>query len=267
MIDTNNSAARSSWSVTTSVWRALFLREASARISAARFAWFWMLIEPIAHVVLLVSVRELLGRVKVIVNADFVPWLIVGITAFILFRYGVTRSLGAIEANQGLFAYRQVKPIDPVLIRAFLEGILQTLVFIALIVGASSLDFDIIPFNPLSAMFIWLCIWLLGFGVGLIVSVTSVLVEEVGRIVKITMFPLYFLSGVMIPMQMLPYDLQYYLLFNPLSHGIESLRLSFFEGYQTLSGINVSYMGYWIFASIAIGLALHIKFAHRLRAQ
>ena len=77
------------------------MREALGRVTAARFAWFWMLLEPLAHVVLLVMVRELLGRLRIVTNAEFVPWLLVGITTFLLFREGVTRSIGAINANKG----------------------------------------------------------------------------------------------------------------------------------------------------------------------
>ncbi len=263
----SHNTPRSSWQVTRSVWGALFLREAMARITATRFAWFWMFLEPLAHVVVLVMVRELMGRMRFITNADYIPWLIVGITVFILFRYGVTRSIGAIESNRGLFAYRQVKPIDTVLVRAILEGLLQSLVFIILLVVAVMLGFDLLPFDPLRAIFVWLSMWLLGLGVGLLVSVGSVLVEEVGRVVKIMMLPMYFFSGIMFPLQILPHDVQFYVLLNPVVHGVESLRLSFFEGYQTLGGINLMYLNFWVLCCVALGLILHIHFAARLRAQ
>jgi len=258
---------RSTWQVTRSVWSALFLREASSRLMAGRFAWFWMLVEPLAFVVLMVMIREMLGRLKVIHNADFVPWLIVGLMAFFLFRDGVTRTLGAITANRGLLAYRQVKPIDPVLVRAFLEGVLKVIVFVILIAGALLLGYEILPFDPLGAMFAWMLIWLLGLGVGLVTSAATALVEEVGRIVRILMFPLFILSGVIIPLQVMPYAIQHYLLYNPVAHGIETLRLCFFEGYHTLSGVDLLYLYYWVFASMALGLAMHVKFSMRLRAQ
>ncbi len=258
---------RTSWQVTRSVWSALFLREATARLMASRFAWFWMLVEPLAFVVLMVVIRDLFSRVSTTQNADFIPWLIVGITVFMLFRDGVTRSLGAIEANQGLFAYRQVKPIDPVLVRNMLEGLLKIIVFIILIAGSSLLDYDILPFNPIGAIFVWILVWLLGLGMGLVVSIGAAMVESFGRMVRIMMLPLFVLSGAMIPLQVMPHTIQPYLLYNPISHGIESLRLCFFEGYHAVSGIELLYLCYWTFASIAMGLALHVKFAIRLRAM
>jgi len=85
---------RTHWEVTRSVWHATFMREALARTTGDRFAWFWMLAEPIAFVVIMVLVRELLGRLRLIMGAEWIPWLVVGLVAFFLFREGVLRSMG-----------------------------------------------------------------------------------------------------------------------------------------------------------------------------
>ncbi len=262
-----SSTARTHWQITRSVWMALFLREAMARLTATRFAWFWMLLEPLAFVVFFVAIRELMGRIRVLHNVEFIPWLIIGLVSFFLFRNGITRALGAISANRGLFAYRQVKPVDPLLVRAFLEGVLQTIVLLILLAGASLFGYDVIPGDPLGAMALWLAIWLLGFGCGLVASVAAELVPEIGKIINITMFPLFILSGAMFPVQMLPHSIQAYLLYNPVLHGVELIRVSFFNSYQTLSGISLLYLGSWILAAIALGLLLHVRFSIRLRAQ
>jgi capsular polysaccharide transport system permease protein len=258
---------RSHWEVTASVWRAMFMREVLARTTANRFAWFWMLAEPVAFVVVMVAVREFVGRVRFTVGAQWVPWLIVGLVAFFLFREGVLRSIGAVDANQGLFAYRQVKPVDPVLVRNVLEGLLKTVVFLLLIAGAVLLGHHVIPIDPLGVVLVWFSIWLLGLGVGLVVSVASTMVPEVGNVVRIVMLPLFLLSGAIIPLQMLPFQVQEYMLYNPVLHGIEALRLSFFEGYRSLNGIDLQYLWFWALITLALGLSLHLKFATRLKAR
>lgn len=258
---------RTPWQVTWSVWRALFLREAVARTSGDRFAWFWMLAEPILFVVIMVSIRDMLGRIRLITGAEFIPWLIVGLTAFFLFREGVLRSMGAVDANKALFAYRQVAPVDPVLVRNVVEGILKTVVLFILIAGASLLGHDILPSDPLMAMLAWLSLWLLGMGVGLVVSVLVSLVAEIGILVRMMMLPMLILSGVIFPLQNLPHHIQEYVLYNPVVHGLEVLRLAFFGGYKTFNGVDFAYLWYWIIGSTALGLALHLRFAQRLKAQ
>jgi capsular polysaccharide transport system permease protein len=258
---------RNPWQVTRSVWYALFIREALARITGDRFAAFWMLVEPIVFVILFVSVRELLGRIRYVAGADFVPWLFVGLMTFFLFREGMTRSIGAINANKALFLYRQVKPVDAIIVRCFLEGLLKTIVFALMVIGAALLGFESIPFAPLEAMFAWFSVWLLGVGIGLVLSVGANLIPEIGRIVKMISFPLLILSAVMFPIHLLPHQIQIYLLYNPILHGIESIRLGFFRGYATHSSVNIPYLYYWSITSIALGLVLHVSFSNRLKAK
>jgi capsular polysaccharide transport system permease protein len=175
--------------------------------------------------------------------------------------------LNGVDSNRALFAYRQVKPVDPVLARVLVEGMLKTMLFILLLAGAWLLGYEILPCDPLGAIFVWVSIWLLGIGVGLVASVGAALAEEVGKMVRIILFPLYFLSGVIIPLQAKPQYVQEMLLYNPVVHGLELLRGSFFEGYHKLAGVDLLYLYYWIFGSFALGLILHVKFSERLRAR
>jgi capsular polysaccharide transport system permease protein len=258
---------RSHWQVTASVWHAMFMREVLARTMANRFAWFWMIAEPVAFVVVMVAVREMMGRMRMVVGAEWVPWLIVGLVAFFLVREAITRSIGAVDANQALFAYRQVKPIDPVIVRNALEGLLKTIVLLLLIGGAALLGYRTLPADPLMAIFIWVSLWLLGTALGLVVSVASTIVPETGTVIRIMMLPLLLVSGVIVPIQLLPYAAQQLLLYNPIVHGLEMLRLSFFADYRLIDGIDLLYMWWWTLIALALGLALHIRFEMRLKAQ
>lgn len=256
--------ARSPWQVTAHVWHALFLREAMARVTADRIAWFWLLAEPIAHVLLLVGVRTMIGHVRLIPGADFIPWLVTGVTAFILFRNQVNRGMNAISANRALFAYRQVHPADTVLVRSGLEGTLSTIVMMVLVFVFALLGQDIIPGDPLKVMAFWVLIWLFGLGAGLVVSVLVTILPESQKFISMIMFPLYFLSGVIIPIQYFPKEILEYLLYNPLVHAIEFIRAGFFEGYRVVDGISALYLGYWVVGALLLGLLLHVRFKARL---
>lgn len=260
-------SSRSSWQITRSVWYALFLRESVARTTADRMAWFWMLAEPIAMVVIMVLIRAVaFGNGRYIVGADFIPWLIVGLFGFHLFRDNMMRSIGAVDSNKGLFSYRQVKPIDSVFVRCYLEGVLKSFVFVLFIIGGVLLELELLPADPLWAVYSWICMWLLGAGAGLTLSALSRLIPEIGRIVKITSFPLLIISGVIFPLNFLPHDIQQYLLYNPIVHGLENLRMSFFPAYRPIGGVNLLYMWYWILCLTALGMALHIRFEAKLKA-
>jgi len=259
---------RKPWQVTRSVWYALFMREALARTTADRFAWVWMLLEPIAMIVIMVLIRTVaFGKTQHIAGVEFVSWFIVGLFGFHLFRENMMRLIGAIDANKALFAYRQVKPIDPVLIRSFVESMLKTLIFLIFIFVGKLLDISLIPDQIITAFFYWISLWGLGLGLGLVLSVFSTLYSEIGRITKILSFPLLLVSGVLFPLHYVPNELQSYLLLNPIAHGVELLRGSFFVNYQVIAGVSELYLIIWCLITILIGLALHIKFEDELKAK
>lgn len=258
---------RSPWQVTLHVWHALFMREAMARITGDRLGWLWIFVEPIAHIVIFMSLRQLMGRIRHISGAEFIPWFIVGMVTFLLFSVVMTRSINAISSNRALFAYRQVHPVDTVLVRAALEGTLKLLVFTLLIIGAMLFDINLLPANAIYAAFIWLIMWAFGLGVGLVLSVPVTSVQETGKFVNMLTMPLYFLSGVMFPIQFLPRELRDVLLYNPLFHGVELMRAAFFPHYQLMQGISLQYLLFWALSSVLLGLMLQLRYKARLMAQ
>ncbi len=142
----------------------------------------------------------------------------------------------ALAANRGLLAYRQVLPVDTVLVRAVTEGSLQLLVGLALLSGAALIRFDVLPHDPLLALEAYLLLWLFGSGLGLALSVGYALVPEIEKIMGFVFMPLYFASGVLFSPAAMPARLQEWLLYNPIVHGLELGRAAFFPGYHLVQG-------------------------------
>ncbi len=263
----SSTGIRTPWQVTRSVWFALFMREAVSRTMADRFGWFWMLFEPIAFTLIMVAIRTFIRGDRFIVGADFVPWLIVGLLGFFLVRSGMMEAMGAIQANKALLAYRQVTPVDPVLVRNAVDTLLRTVVLGVFVAGGLLIDIDLFPDQFYLAAFGWLGLWLLGLGAGLITSVAGTLIPEVARIIRMLNLPLLIISGVIFPLQVMPRSLLEWLLYNPIPHGLEYLRLGFFESYQMVDGISLLYFWLFVLGFLALGLVLHIRYAAELQAR
>ncbi|MDH2421822.1 ABC transporter permease [Cobetia amphilecti] len=259
--------ARSAWAVTRSVWYAMFIREAIGRTMTDRMGWFWMVLEPFAMVALMVGIRSFIKGDRLIVNAPFIPWMITGLMGFYLLRDGMTRGMSAVKANQALFTYRQVQTTDPVIVRIFLDGMLRTFVLILFICIGGLLGLELYPDNVVRSFFSWFSLWSLGLGLGLTLSALATLVEEIEKIVKLTSLPLIIISGVMFPLNHLPHWLLEYAMINPIPHGLETLRLGFFENYHVVKGTSELYLWAFILGTNALGLMLHIRFSHKLKAQ
>lgn len=260
------SAPRTSLQVSLSVWRALFMREALARLSAGRAGWLWLLLEPVAHVGFMMVVFSVVLQSR-IPGADFALFLAVGVLGFKFFMYAGQRSAVALSANRGLLGYRQVRPVDTVLVRAVLEGLINLFVLLVLLAVAALVGLDVLPHDPLMALAAYALLWLLGTGFGLIVSVANSLVPEIEKIMGLVSAPLYFASGVFFSPAMLPPTAQSFLLYNPILHGLELARAAFFPGYHLIEGISAGYLVAFALAFVLLGLALHRRFEAKLSSQ
>lgn len=259
-------AVRTSAVVTLSVWKALFLREAVHRLFSSRAAWLWLLLEPVVHIVFLVFIFSVI-RMRAVGGIDTPIWLMVGLLTFFMFKRTALQCMNAVGSNQALFAYRQVKPVDTVLVRAGLEGFLMLLVAVLLFSGAALVGLDIVPVDPLAVLEAFFGMWLLGVGFGLMTSVASELVAEVGKIIALAITPLYFLSGVIFPILVVPPPYRDWLMLNPLAHGLEAARLGFAPYYQAVPDTSVAYLYGCAMLAIFLGLALHVRYAPKLLTQ
>jgi capsular polysaccharide transport system permease protein len=256
-------AVRSALSITCSTWKALFLREAVKRISAQRAAWLWVLLEPVSHMGFILILYSTV-RVRTVGGIDTIIWIIAGMLPFFTFRRTTVQCLNAVSANRALFAYRQVKPIDTVLVRACVEGFLMLLVSMILLAAIALLHKNILPENPLQVLQGAFGLWLLGLGCGLVISVAVELVPEIERVVTVVMYPLYLLSGVMFPIASVPLPFRDWLLLNPVVHGVESVRTGFAPYYHSVAGLQIGYLHGVALVAIFLGLMLHLRFKDRM---
>ena len=256
--------ARRPLAIMLSVWKALFLRELLNRISKERAGWVWMLVEPIAHIAILAWLITVGLRQRTVAGADPIIFIMLGILGFFMVRNIWLRGIDAVDAGGNLYAFRQIKPVDTVFVRAFNTGFLEILVFVMIFIGAGLLGHPINPGNPLLAFASLFGLWLLGLGLALALSVPCVLVPEFGHTMRLVMTPLYFFSAVIFPSAKLPISIREYLMWNPILHGLESLRLGFMPTYVVPEGISLPFVYACAIPLIFTGLVLHVRFRNRL---
>lgn len=254
---------RNPLAVSFAVWRAIFLREALDRLFDMRFAWFWLLAEPVLHIAFISFVFTMI-RVRTVGNADVVVWIIIGMLAFFLFRRTSVQVTHAVDSNRPLLTYRQVKPFDPAIARAVLEGFLMAIISLIILGTAALLGHQTFPVDALLVMQAVFGLWLLGIGYGLVASVLMALVPEMEHVLKLLMLPLYLISGVVWPLASIPLPYRDILMINPIAHGLELVRMGFSHHYHTVPGISMPYLFAWGVVSILLGLMLYRRFAIQL---
>lgn len=249
--------------VSFAVWRAIFLREALDRLFDMRMAWLWMLAEPVLHIGFMAFIYSIV-RMRTVGNADVVVWIMVGMLAFFLFRRTAVQVTYAVDSNRPFFTYRQVKPFDPAIARAVLEAFLMAIVSAVILSAAALLGHDTLPHDPLLVLLAAFWLWLFGLGYGLVASVLMELVPEMEHVLKIVMLPLYLISGVIWPLASIPQPWRDLLMINPIAHGVELVRLGFFNHYHAVPGVSLGYLIGWAVISLLLGLLLYRRFAVQL---
>ena len=256
-------ARRTAWDVQREVLFALVIRESSARVGGQWVGAVWTLIEPLAHTMLMVTVLgTIAGRASA--SYEYPVFLLTGLIPFFLFQNLANRLMDGIEANRGLYGYRQVKPMDVLIARSVVEAGMNLLVYAFALGIFAWLGFHVVPADLLGVILVNLLLIALGFGFGTFVAVVTHERPRLRSMVRMSMMPLYFASGVVFQVDLLPREYIDLLLWNPLIHLIELQRHAFIPAYVPTEGVQVLYPTLYTLGLTALALSVYWRARHRL---
>jgi len=246
---------RSSWQVQWAVWKALFHRFLDTKIGDHFLGPLWVITEPLVHIATLTIIFKFIRERGDYQGIPFVAFFAAGILPYFIFQHTVNKALRAMRQNQQLFSYRQVKPLDVIVVMTYVELFVYVLIALILMwVGAWFFNIDGIPHLPLEVVLIFILLCLFSIESGLLCAVLGARWEDASTlIIQMPLRLLYFMSGILIPMQSLPQHLHKYMLWNPLLHAIEQIRAHTFDGYIA-AGTSISYLALCTVANLFIGL-------------
>lgn len=257
---------RSAWEVQREVLFALIIREASGRVDGQWVGAVWTLIEPLAHTMILVTLYGILmGRDSP--GVEYAVFFVTGMIPFQLYQNLSNRLMDGIGSNLGLFAYRQVKPIDVMLARAAVEALMIMLVYAFCLSILAWLNYHVAPADPLGVIGVNLLLLAFGTGYGVFVAVLTHDRPRLRATIRMIGLPLYLASGVMFPVDALPRPMIEILLWNPLMQMVELSRHAFLPAYVPTEGVTVLYPLLFTLALNALGLALYWTNRRRLIAS
>ena len=173
---------------------------------------------------------------------------------FVLFKNIALKGMEAVNSNRGLLSYRQIKPLDMIIARTIVETALMLCVYAVILFGLWwFFGFDVLIHRPLE----WLGILVIGiamaFGGALVFCIVIDMMPEAGTIIRIMYMPLYLVSGVILPLWLIPSQMLQFLLLNPYAHLIDLLRESSISHYPNVAGVTLFYPLAWAIGSLAVG--------------
>lgn len=247
--------ARSGLEVQQAAVKALFLREIKTRFGKYRLGYLWAILEPAAHLIVLMGIFGYIKN-RTMPDISFPVFLLNGLIPYFIFSHIATRSIGAIEANQGLFNYRPVKPIDTIIARTLLETLIYVGVYIILMTIVGLLGEEFAFNHVITLVATWTLLVIFSFGIGLVFMVLGNTFPETEKFLPIIIKPLYFMSCVMFPLHAIPKDYWSYLLWNPIVHAIELSRESVVASY-TSGDVSIGYLSICALGALFIGLVMY----------
>jgi capsular polysaccharide transport system permease protein len=256
---------RSPLRIQRAVLLALVIRDLRARVQGNWLGLLWTLLEPLAHVLLMLT---LIGsrHNTLSVNIEYPVFLVTGLIPFFIFRNLARRLPSAVATSRSLFAYRQVKPIDAMVARAAVETSLYSAVYLAALVLLGWLGYHWLPQAPLELLAVSVLILGFGIGLGLVFTVLSHGRPRVQALIGMLFYPLYFISGVIFPLHSLSEQVLQWLLWNPMLHLIDLSRTYFMPNYEALHGVNLAYPAACTLVVLALGISMYRVYRHRLIA-
>jgi len=245
------------------VEKALFLRELNMSISVGKVGLFWTFFEPFFQVLLFVALHTAIrgyssGESSSSSSYDYAVFMASGFIAFNMYRNIVNSASGAFIANQGLFIYKQVKPIDTILARAMISIFITSIITSIFLFVGFILEYDIVPKNILMVLFAYAWLSIFAFSFGLIVAIGNTFYASVGKLINLISFPLLIFSAIFYPLVSLPAFAQEILLYNPIIHFMEMIHGYYLVGLDDRF-VDYRYIALWTIALLFIGTWLYRK--------
>ena len=254
---------RSSFAITKSVIFALTLREIRGRLNARRLGTFWILFEPIAHVVGIVAFITII-RGRSAPGYEVPVFLLTGVVPFLMMKNVCLKLMEAVASNKSLFSYRQIKPFDAIVARTIVECTISACVYIILMGGLGFFfGYNIAISKPLEWLGILVVAVTFSFSMGVVFCIIGEAVPELKTFFRLLFLPLYFMAGVLYPVWVMPQTILPWLTWNPFLHIIDGLRRAVFDHYPETPGVNMYYP--IAVTVVLLFVAVGLYRAHRLR--
>ena len=253
---------RTPWEIQRAVIAALVMRELKSRFLRHRLGFVMVLAEPLLHLFLVMMMFGYIRGHAADRLENFPVFLLVGIIPFLLFRNLTMRTMASGTGQRQLMSFRQIQPIDVILANAIIQLAISLFSCAVMLVLLGWLGFDVIPTAPLQWIGLMLLVVPLGIGLGLVLSVICRAVPEARIFIRMSFLPLYFLSGILHPLYMVPPEVAQWLLWNPLLRISELSRKSFFFNYPMPYDVGVDYVLFVTLLCLVGGLR-----AYRIRSQ
>jgi capsular polysaccharide transport system permease protein len=190
-----------------------------------------------------------------------ITFIVSGLIPWMLFQSTYTMPGGVISRGKNLLQLPIVTELDLVLASALRIFVTYTILFVVLAVCAGFYEGVGFPLFPLGVVLLFISMSLMGIAFGLMLMTLNRLYAPAGKFTAFFLRFMLILSGVVISLTQFPPSVWPYLLWNPLLHVEELMRIYWLPNYHTPS-VSAAYVAEWLAGMMFFGLLLE-RYARR----
>ena len=258
--------SRSAFAIQRDVVYALLLRELGSRFGKSRGGFFWVLVEPVAHLVVPLLIMTFI-RFRVLPGVEYPVFLVYGFLPFLVFKGICLQIVDGVNAAKGLMSYRQILLLDVFVAKAMAFLAIQAVVFTIVLSGLALFGFDVLPPRPIELAGVMVLTVCLAVGLGLVLAGLTSVIPDARHVVKVMFMPLYLVSGVLFPITRFPDEMVRWMAINPVLHLVELSRVAAVEGNEPMKYLSIEYPVALALISTFVGLMLYrLRYLTRVTA-
>lgn len=246
------------------VIHALALREIGSQQAKLAYGFGWVFFDAfLAFAALMIMKFAIRGF-----NRPGIPpftFLVSGLIPWMMFQATYHAPGGAIMRGKNLLQLPVITELDLVLAAALRIFLVYAILFVVLAVLAAIGDGIGPPRFPLGVALLFVSMSLMGIAFGILLTALNRLYSPAAKFTGFFLRFMMILSGVVFSLTLFPSNIWPYLLWNPLLHAEELLRVYWFSNYQT-PGISALYVAECCLVLVFFGLVLERYLRRRLPA-
>lgn len=227
-IPSNGAKLRRGWVVQLRVIKALMIRELLTRFGRENFGFLWMMVEPLMFAALVGVVWTFMRGATEKGGITTAAFAATGYIPLTLFRHMVGRAQLAFSANGGLMYHRQLKLLDFILARFFIEMIGSMMAFLFISAVLIALGMMPIPVYPHFLLAGWGLYCLFTLSIALVLAPLSEHAEWLEKILPVTTYIMLPFCGSFTMSSWLTDSAAHYLIYSPFVDAMEMFRYGVF---------------------------------------
>lgn len=231
---------------------AILLRDIKLRAGAYYTGFLMILLMPLAHLLIVVIVYHVLGRLAP-VGTDQVVYYGLSVLPFVIYVYLSRQIVMALAENRPLLHFNRVKIFDILLARGILEAAGSVVVFIIFICIFAVYSNDFSPRDWPGIVFAVAATIYFSFSMAVPNALIASVLPVWFMIFNLSMPVFWLASGVLFFPSAIPDPYDRWLALNPLLQCVEWIRYSYYEDYPDKL-LNIPYLITFATASLAISL-------------